>query len=250
MGLNASTRSPLGAFYRSPLGMRAVLGAGPTPPADCWALDVGFISIHNNLSEFALGICGGGTTSGQRYENAASFSLSCVIRDCVQTGYRVRGRTSGHEEYMGVLEKIPITGDCDTGCALDLGGGKYSVANRGFWNTIPTPDVWAVGMRTYTLGALGFVASERCDLLITACWENAILSIASDPISPTLPIITTADPHQLRVGMRVTIADSQYHNGQWSVLRTDSATLATLYRGANYVAPDSGTLKPMYDYKP
>ena len=241
----AATRSPLGAYYRSPLGVRARFAPAPAPSV--WALDVGTISMSYSAT-WNLIECNQGSISFDGWRHAAGNVLTCAILNCEETGYRVRGRTSGVEAYMGVLEKG--AGNCDLPCIIQVASGVYNEGGRGFWSGAPN-NQWNMTCGTYQAAQLGFTQGERADLLITNYWTNGITQVEADAQVSVFPLLTLQNPHGLQPEMWVQIENSSLYDGIWRVFESRGANKLTLYNTVrDYAGDDTGTLRGKYDYKP
>ncbi len=241
----APARSPLGMFYRSALGVRGRYAPEPEPGA--WALDVGTISLQYSAT-WNLTECNQGSVVVDGWRHNASSELTCAILNCEETGFRVRGRTSGAEAYFGVLEKG--SGNCDLACVIEVSTGIYNEGGRGFWSGAPS-NVWRTGCGQYNPAQLGFTNGERIDLFISSPWTNAITAVQADTVVSVFPMLTLQDPHHLEPSMWVKIEGSSLYDGVWEVFADRGPNTLTLYNTVrDYVGDDTGTLRAKYDYSP
>ena len=242
----------MGSYVRSSLGAR--LGRLVPAPAGVWALDVGSIDNFNcdRFFNFRLQCdCVDYPNNCQQvnwssYVTQAAWQLTCGLRDCTNTGYLIRGRTSGVEAYFGGLELAQIPLDCVTAvCYLKVADDQYNGERFfGFWNG----SVWGGSTSIYKLAPAGFTCGERVDVFISNVQQLPITSVAPSSGDPSIPVLSVAD-HRLDVGYRVSVIDTANYNGNWPVIDVPSPDTVAI-GGIPYSTDDTGALLPHFDYKP
>lgn len=250
MALNAFARSKLGWFERSPLKAKSRGAPTPPEPFDCWAREMSVSASIDQLESLELLSCVTGAREPRRdyLQTNLVFNLTCLIRSCDETDYRVRGRTSKVELDFPVIDTLLWQSDCNLPCAVPLGGGQWVGGGTGFWLGSPT-NRWQMQTQMYFeagSGSTGFLPDEQFDVLIRDCWSLPIESVSED-IIVNRPLFRVTD-HRLEVGMRVYIFDTTSYNGAWTVgavrNTNEFAVFETVFSGN-----ETGTLRPQFDFK-